>query len=199
MAAGEDQPEPVVLDRAQLGRCGVVVTSWAACCLESRWVSRRIRSMALRVAVVVSQRARVGRNAIDRPPLDGNANASAAASSAISRSPKRLASEATTRPHSSRCARGSPRGRRDVGSTLQERSHLDLPVAGPRPLSGELQRHVEIGRLDDPEAGQVLLGLDERPVGDQGLARPRLSMALRWWAPPSRPRRPSGPWPAACR
>src|SRR5580704_5030319 len=35
--------------------------------------------------------------------------------------------------------------------------HLDLPIAGFRPLGGELERHVEVGGLDDPEAGEVLL------------------------------------------
>jgi hypothetical protein len=35
--------------------------------------------------------------------------------------------------------------------------HLDLPIAGLRPLSGGLERHVEVGGLDDPEVGEVLL------------------------------------------
>src|ERR1700730_18835037 len=35
--------------------------------------------------------------------------------------------------------------------------HLDLPTAGLRPLGGELERHVEVEGLDDPEAGEVLL------------------------------------------
>jgi hypothetical protein len=35
--------------------------------------------------------------------------------------------------------------------------HLDLPIAGPRPLGGEPERHVEAGGLDGPEAGEVLL------------------------------------------
>src|SRR6185295_10615317 len=51
----------------------------------------------------------------------------------------------------------------------QERPHLDLPVAGLRPLGGELERHVEVGGLDDPEAGEILLRLQERPVGEHRL------------------------------
>jgi hypothetical protein len=35
--------------------------------------------------------------------------------------------------------------------------HLDLPIAGLRPLGGEHERHVEVEGLDDPEAGEVLL------------------------------------------
>src|SRR6266581_7195189 len=34
--------------------------------------------------------------------------------------------------------------------------HLDLPIAGLRPLGDELERHVEVGGLDDPEAAEVL-------------------------------------------
>jgi len=35
--------------------------------------------------------------------------------------------------------------------------HSDLPIAGLRPLGGELERHVEVEGLDDPEVGEVLL------------------------------------------
>jgi len=52
-----------------------------------------------------------------------------------------------------------------------------------RPLGGELERHVEIGRLDDPEAGEVLLRLHEGPVG-VGLVRIS-SIRLRKSSPPS--------------
>jgi hypothetical protein len=54
----------------------------------------------------------------------------------------------------------------------RERPHLDLTVAGPRPLGGELDRHVEIGSLDNPQAAEMLLRLDEGPVGEQRLAAP---------------------------
>src|ERR1700742_1499058 len=52
------------------------------------------------------------------------------------------------------------------------RADLDLSVTGPGPGCGELQRDVQIGRLDDPEAGQVLLGFQEGPVSHQPVARP---------------------------
>jgi hypothetical protein len=54
----------------------------------------------------------------------------------------------------------------------RERPHLELTVAGPRPLGGELDRHVEIGSLDNPQAAEMLLRLDEGPVGEQRLAAP---------------------------
>ena len=38
-----------------------------------------------------------------------------------------------------------------------------------RPLGGELERHVEVGGLDDPEAGEILLRLQEGPVGEHRL------------------------------
>src|SRR6266704_2814049 len=52
---------------------------------------------------------------------------------------------------------------------LPPRPHLDLPVAGLRPLGGELERHVEVWGLHDPEAGQILLRLQEGPVGEHRL------------------------------
>jgi hypothetical protein len=53
-----------------------------------------------------------------------------------------------------------------------DRPHLDLSVAGPRSLGGELERHVEVGSLEDPEAGEILLRLQERPVGEYRLLAP---------------------------
>jgi hypothetical protein len=41
-------------------------------------------------------------------------------------------------------------------------AHLDLPIAGLRPLGGELERHVEVGGLDDPEVGEILLASNVR-------------------------------------
>src|SRR5246127_4683394 len=60
--------------------------------------------MALRLAVVVSQAPGLGGTPSAGHRSTAVANASAAASSAMSRSPKRLVKEATTRAHSSRCA-----------------------------------------------------------------------------------------------
>src|SRR5215831_1912688 len=60
--------------------------------------------MALRLAVVVSQAPGLGGTPSAGHRWTAAANASAAASSARSRSPKRLVREATTRAHSSWCA-----------------------------------------------------------------------------------------------
>ncbi len=56
------------------------------------------------------------------------------------------------------------------GGLLPGGSHLDLSVTGLGPLGGKREGDVEIGRLDDPEAAEVLLRLRVGPVGDQ--ARP---------------------------
>lgn len=45
-------------------------------------------------------------------------------------------------------------------------------VAALGAVDGELTDDVEAGRLDDPEAAEVLLGFQERPVGEQGPAAP---------------------------
>ena len=86
-----------------VGSCGVssVIMS-AAWCLVSRRDSRRMRSMAWWVAVVVSQPPGFGGMPSVGHCSTAASRASPAASSAMSRSPKRLASEATTRPYSSR-------------------------------------------------------------------------------------------------
>ena len=59
-----------------------------------------------------------------------------------------------------RCARGRRRHAHRITAGPRP------PVAGLRALSRELQRHVEVGGFHDPEAGQVLLRLEERPVGE---------------------------------
>ena len=61
--------------------------------------------MALRLAVVVSQAPGLGGTPSDGHRSTAVANASAAASSAMSRSPKRLVRAATTQAHSSWWAR----------------------------------------------------------------------------------------------
>ena len=80
-------------------------TICACFCLSSRLFSRRIRSMALRLAVVVSHAPGLGGTPSAGHRSTAIANASAADSSAMSRSPKRRVREATTRAHSSRCVR----------------------------------------------------------------------------------------------
>ena len=80
----------------------------AACsCLASRCDSRRILSMALRVAVVVSQPPGLGGTPSPGHRSTAASRASAAASSATSMLPKRRISEATTRPYSSRKIRST--------------------------------------------------------------------------------------------
>ena len=136
----------------------------ASRCLSSRLLSRRIRSIALRLAVVVSHPPGFGGTPSTGHRSTAVANASAADSSARSRSPKRRASVATSRAHCSWWARVI----RSVGHA-QERPHLDPSVAGLRPVGHERERGVEVGRVDDPEAGDVLLRLDEGPVGEDRL------------------------------
>src|SRR5215472_12142727 len=125
--------------------------------------------MALRLAVVVSQAPGLGGTPSAGHRRTAVANASAAASSAMSRSPKRLVREATTRAHSSWCAWAIASR---TSAALTGKPHLDLPVAGLRPLGGELERHVEVGGLDDPEADEILLRLQEGPVGEYRLLAP---------------------------
>ena len=70
----------------------------ASLCLSARLASRRSRSIALRLAVVVSQAPGLGGTPSTGQRLTAVANASAVISSAMSRSPKRLARVATTGP-----------------------------------------------------------------------------------------------------
>ena len=104
VVAGEDQPESLVVD--DVGRLGRVV------------VGQQLSRLVLVVALVLAP------DPVDGPAVGGGgqpaelggtpsaghrptaaANASAAASSAMSRSPKRLVRDATTRAHSSWCSR----------------------------------------------------------------------------------------------
>ena len=122
------------------GSGDVSYTSIASLCLASRVLSRLIRSIAFRVAVVVSHAPGAGGMPSSGHRSAAVAKASAAASSAVSRLPKRLASVATTRAHSSRWARVSasrtsltraaaePDGSRDGGCRLSN----PLPSASGR-------------------------------------------------------------------
>src|SRR5260370_20747468 len=51
-----------------------------------------------------------------------------------------------------------------------ERPDLDRNRARPGGLTRPLERSVEVRRLDDPEAADVLLPFDEGAVGDEQLA-----------------------------
>src|SRR6478735_8580743 len=68
-----------------------------------------------------------------------------------------------------------------VPSPLQQRTDLDLPVARLRPLGGELEGHVEVGGLDDPEAGEILLRFQEGPVGEHRLISATVDHGGRAW------------------
>src|ERR1700733_11872307 len=126
-------------------------------------------------------------------PSDGHlvtatVNASWTASSAASISPRKRIRVATQRPYSRRntasivtvresmvagripspgVGRLSPDGVVEVSA--EERADLDRPLfrgcCELRPLQGGVQ----VGRVDDPEAGEVFLGLRIRPVGQQEL------------------------------
>src|SRR3954454_8364664 len=138
----------------------------AAWCLASRCFSRRIRSIARLPAVVVSQPPGLGGTPESGHVSSAATSASPAASSARSMSPKRRTSEAIRRPYSSRktCStaiaplgRGPPSVTSGSGEAV-ERTDLDLAAARLRPLGRELEGHVEVGGVDDPEAADDLLG-----------------------------------------
>ena len=89
-------------------------------------------------------------------------------------------------PRRRRCRRSGGSGRRRPGRTPRGRSARLLeigrhcgsawkgrtstrPSHAAEPSLAQLQRGVEVGRLDDPEAAEVLLRLRVRPVGDDRL------------------------------
>src|SRR6266536_2304162 len=95
-----------------------------------------MRSMALRLAVVVSQAPGLGGTPSAGHRSTAVANASAAASSAMSRSPKRRVRAATTRAHSSWWARvitrsgcGAQAGHRGVEGLRSEDRGAAVPVS----------------------------------------------------------------------
>src|SRR5919107_1776784 len=149
----------------------------AAWSLASRCFSRRIRSIARLPAGVVSQPPRLGGTPDSGHFSKAATRASPAASSAMSMSPKRRTSEAIRRPYSSRKTRSTAAVlscidqssfRAGSGQTV-ERTDLDLAPARLGPLGRELERHVEVGRVDDPETPDDLLGLEVGAVGDHRL------------------------------
>src|SRR5262245_26485816 len=112
-------------------------------------------------------------------PVEGQrctavANASCTASSATSMSPKMRISTATARPYSSRKVRAMS------VAVFIERPHLDRETAlaikadRARKPAAPLERGVEIGRLDDGEAADVLLALGERTICHEHVAVTKL-------------------------
>src|ERR1700677_1610164 len=126
--------------------------------------SRRRRSIARLRAVVTSQAAGCSGGPTSRQRCAAIANASAAASSARSKSPKEPASAATTRPHWSRKTRSI--------NVSVDHDRTDLHGAaetnGGNPRR-ELGRLVQVVGLVQVEPGKYFLGVRERTVGDQRL------------------------------
>src|SRR5258708_11097664 len=127
-------------------------------------------------------------------PSDGHlapatVNASWTASSAASMSPRKRIRVATQRPYSRRKTASAVTAResmaaapirslrvrrvspyRVVEGPIEERADLDRPLLPSRGEPGALQGLVQVGRVDDPEPGEVFLGLGVRPVGNQEVA-----------------------------
>src|SRR5205823_12611551 len=182
-------------------------TMRAAWCLASRCDSRRSQSIALRVAVVASQPPGLGGTPSRGHRSAAATNASAVASSATSRSPKRRARPATIRAHSwwwarviacstvepvtalangrtPRCGTWAPHSRFPgaVAPGLPETSepvYLLRPVEHGCQPAGPVPRRRVVGHVHDGEAAEVLLGLDVGAVGEDGFAVNRLDTAHR--------------------
>ena len=150
----------------------------AAICRSSRDDSRRKRSIARLRAVVMIHPAGLGGTPLCGHRSSAAAKASCTASSALSMSPHTRTSTDTARPYSSRKTRS-------ISDDGEHRSRRRSAVASPwngrtsigsrrraRVAQPPLERVVEVGRLDDREAAEVLLALDERAVGEQRRRRP---------------------------
>ena len=117
---------------------------------------------------------RVGGNAVRRPGLDGLHEASCNALVTQIQSPNRALEEASACPPSSRarlviaavtasCVLRAVSSARLVPSH-RERTHLHRADASA--LGGESESFVQVRGTHDVEAGELLLGLGERPVDD---------------------------------
>src|SRR5256886_3086958 len=127
--------------------------------------SRRMWSIA-RLRAVVTSHAPGLRGVPSRGQRSAaTANASCAASSARSKSPRKPMRVARTRPHSSRktCSISA--------LALHDRPYLyGAPGARRGNARGQLDRGVEVVGLVEVVAAELLLGLGERAVGGQRLA-----------------------------
>src|ERR1700722_11328109 len=127
-------------------------------------------------------------------PSDGHlaaatVNASWTASSAASISPRKRIRAATQRPYSRRNTASTVTARESMATArirslrvgrvsqyrvvevpIEERADLDRPPFRDRGELGPLQGRVQVGDVDDPEPGEVFLGLRVRPVGNQEVA-----------------------------
>src|SRR5215210_6128388 len=68
---------------------------------------------------------------------------------------------ATTRVAAATQLTTASTGARMSGLELADRPHLDAAFAGGRDLRGDLNRFVQIARVDQIKAGELLLGLGE--------------------------------------
>ena len=59
---------------------------------------------------------------------------------------------------------------RVVEVPTEQRADLDWPLFRGRGELGPLQGRVQVGGVDDPEPGEVFLGLGVRPIGKQKIA-----------------------------
>ena len=143
-------------------------TSASSSALPSR--SRRSRSIArLRATVVSHAPGRRGTPSRGQR-RSASANASCAHSSARSQSPVRLIRVATIAAPLLAERRRRPRVVRPASLRPRTVAPRSIPYAGDRVLGGHLDRLVEVGALEDVVAGDVLLGLGERAVGEHDLA-----------------------------
>ena len=153
---------------------------------------RRSRSIARLRAVVVIQAPGLSGTPRTGHVSSAVTNASWTASSARSKSPRTRISVATARPDSSRNRRsttswaaavgrrgpgrsvgGRPLrpGRRRAAGEVEDRPDLDRAVLRARDHRRVVDRLVEVGRLDEVEAAERLLGLGERAVGGDASGR----------------------------
>src|SRR3984957_12221746 len=94
------------------------------------------------------------------------ANASAAASSASSMSPRTPTRVASTRPHWSRKTSSStPELLLEHRTDLDRNCEIELLQLG-----GDGKGAVEVVRVDEDQAAEELLAVNERPVGEQRLS-----------------------------
>ena len=185
MAAGEDQPELVVRDRVHLvlhgreQRAGRAAASNAASrasagAFSANRRARRTRSIARLRAVVVIQAPAFAGTPVDRPPLErrdvgvrdrllGEVEVAEDADQGRDDPPVLLAEDA-----GDGVAGVAQASARDVrrSAELHDRPDLDPARPGAGDARGRVDRRVEVRRLDQVVAAEVLLGLGERPVGD---------------------------------
>src|SRR5580692_10848144 len=98
------------------------------------------------------------------------AKASCRASSAKSKSPRRRISVAKTRPASRRSTTSTFAAEATSPRSGPDRTHFDAALLGARDACGDRQRFVQVLRLDEIVAAELLTRLGERPIGDDDLA-----------------------------